>query len=66
MLDAIKAKVTRGHDLTIKKTKRDPIAESPADKLIIQRFLGHKEEWPGSAQWYQSSTKGAFRTHLKG
>lgn len=66
MLDAIKAKIDRGHDLTIKRNKKDPIADSPADRLILQRFLGHREEWPGSAQWYQTSARGAFRTDLKG
>ena len=65
MMDAIKAKGSRGHDLTINKTKKEPTM-SPSDKLILQRFLGHAHEWPGSAQWYHSSVKESFRTHLKG
>ena len=44
----------------------DPIANSVSDQLIFQRMLGHKEEMPGSGQWYESSKNAvACKPHYK-
>ena len=34
MMDAIKAKASRGHDLSINKTKKEPLM-NPSDKFIV-------------------------------
>ena len=55
ILDGIKSRVTREIDMRIKTHHSDPI--SAHEKLIMQRFLGHKEEIPGSGMWFETSHK---------
>ena len=60
-LDGIKAKIIREVDMRIKK--KNPITNF--DTLIFQRFLGHKEEIPGSGMWFESSAMVPYRPHNK-
>ena len=46
--------------------KNDPIDYSVNDQLVFQRMLGHKEDIPGSGQWYESSQNAvACKSHYK-
>ena len=65
MIDGIKTKLERDFNFNI-KSKRDPIDSSSADQLIFQRVLGHKEEQPGTGQWFETSEEAVgCRPHYK-
>ena len=63
ILDGIRSRVTREIDMRIKTDHSDPI--SAHEKFVMQRFLGHKEEIPGSGMWYEASSEVSHAYHNK-
>ena len=65
IISGVREKVNRDTEFKMLH-KSDPIETSANDQLIFQRMLGHKEEQPGSGQWYESSKEAvACKPHYK-
>ena len=65
LISGVRGKVNRDTEFKMLH-KSDPIETSVNDQLIFQRMLGHKEDQPGSGQWYESSKNAvACKPHYK-